>query len=175
MGSSCARSSRCLLPRFVIGFSLCSSLLFSIAMAAMVGGLKESEASQNSAEIEELARFAVDEHNKKEVLRCSGSSISSNFVLLFGSVFFYLAFYIIFFGCSSDDNFFAEFDPFSRNLPIWILIFVSCDPFCLGFRLIFRFFGWTYCDTRSYFCLMWPLIVSVLFFGLIVEPCDILR
>ncbi|KAJ8493839.1 hypothetical protein OPV22_015560 [Ensete ventricosum] len=35
-------------------------------MAAMVGGLKESEGSQNSAEIEELARFAVDEHNKKE-------------------------------------------------------------------------------------------------------------
>ncbi|CAL9749712.1 unnamed protein product [Musa acuminata subsp. burmannicoides] len=66
MGSSCTRSSRCLLPYFVIGFSLCSSLLFSIAMAAMVGGLKESEGSQNSAEIEELARFAVDEHNKKE-------------------------------------------------------------------------------------------------------------
>lgn len=82
-------------------------------MAAMVGGLKESEGSQNSAEIEELARFAVDEHNKKEVLRCSGSSISSNFVLLFE-----FDFYIIFLGCSFDDNFFAEFDPFSRNLPI---------------------------------------------------------
>ncbi|RWW14165.1 hypothetical protein BHE74_00037915 [Ensete ventricosum] len=68
MGSSCTRSSRWFLPHFVIVFSLCSSLLFSIAMAAMVGGLKESEGSQNSAEIEELARFAVDEHNKKEVL-----------------------------------------------------------------------------------------------------------
>ncbi|RRT81751.1 hypothetical protein B296_00017720 [Ensete ventricosum] len=79
MGSSCTRSSRWFLPHFVIVFSLCSSLLFSIAMAAMVGGLKESEGSQNSAEIEELARFAVDEHNKKEVLRFSGSSISSNF------------------------------------------------------------------------------------------------
>ncbi|CAL9113629.1 unnamed protein product [Musa textilis] len=66
MGSSFTRSSRCVLPRLVIGFLLCSSFLFSIAMAAVHGGLTESEGFQNSAEIEELARFAVDEHNKKE-------------------------------------------------------------------------------------------------------------
>ncbi|XP_034921218.1 cysteine proteinase inhibitor 12 [Populus alba] len=33
---------------------------------ATLGGVKDSEASQNSVEIENLARFAVDEHNKKE-------------------------------------------------------------------------------------------------------------
>jgi hypothetical protein len=34
---------------------------------ATLGGVHDSEASQNSVEIENLARFAVDEHNKKEV------------------------------------------------------------------------------------------------------------
>lgn len=34
---------------------------------ATVGGVKEVEGNQNSLEIENLARFAVDEHNKKEV------------------------------------------------------------------------------------------------------------
>jgi hypothetical protein len=36
---------------------------------ATLGGVHESQggASQNSAEIEGLARFAVEEHNKKEV------------------------------------------------------------------------------------------------------------
>ncbi|KAL5579988.1 hypothetical protein UlMin_015510 [Ulmus minor] len=33
---------------------------------ALVGGIKESEGVANSLEIENLARFAVDEHNKKE-------------------------------------------------------------------------------------------------------------
>ncbi|WOL00625.1 cysteine proteinase inhibitor 12-like [Canna indica] len=33
---------------------------------ATLGGVRESEGSQNSVEIEDLARFAVDEHNKKE-------------------------------------------------------------------------------------------------------------
>ncbi|KAG6787785.1 hypothetical protein POTOM_003830 [Populus tomentosa] len=33
---------------------------------ATLGGVNDSEASQNSVEIENLARFAVDEHNKKE-------------------------------------------------------------------------------------------------------------
>ncbi|XP_039136454.1 cysteine proteinase inhibitor 12-like [Dioscorea cayenensis subsp. rotundata] len=36
-----------------------------IAMATL-GGVKESEGFQNSVEIEDLARFAVEEHNKKE-------------------------------------------------------------------------------------------------------------
>ncbi|XP_050385290.1 cysteine proteinase inhibitor A-like [Argentina anserina] len=35
-------------------------------MAAVVGGVQESQSSENSLEAEELARFAVQEHNKKE-------------------------------------------------------------------------------------------------------------
>ncbi|KAK9912539.1 hypothetical protein M0R45_036401 [Rubus argutus] len=37
-------------------------------MAAVPGGITESQGSENSAEIEDLARFAVQEHNKKEVV-----------------------------------------------------------------------------------------------------------
>jgi hypothetical protein len=33
-----------------------------------VGGVSEVTGSQNSVEIDGLARFAVDEHNKKQVL-----------------------------------------------------------------------------------------------------------
>ncbi|XP_059653679.1 cysteine proteinase inhibitor 6 isoform X2 [Cornus florida] len=33
---------------------------------ATLGGIQESQSSQNSAEIDSLARFAVEEHNKKE-------------------------------------------------------------------------------------------------------------
>nr|AUS89393.1 cystatin A [Sesuvium portulacastrum] len=33
---------------------------------ARVGGFTESQGSENSLEIEALAKFAVDEHNKKE-------------------------------------------------------------------------------------------------------------
>ena len=36
-------------------------------MAAVVGDARVIEGSQNSVEIENLARFAVQEHNKKEV------------------------------------------------------------------------------------------------------------
>ncbi|XP_074570746.1 cysteine proteinase inhibitor 12-like [Curcuma longa] len=42
------------------------SPLFSLAIAFMVGDVRETEGAQDSAGIEELARFAVDEHNKKE-------------------------------------------------------------------------------------------------------------
>ncbi|XP_042461527.1 cysteine proteinase inhibitor A-like [Zingiber officinale] len=35
-------------------------------MARMVGNVRESEGRENSTEIQELARFAVDEHNKKQ-------------------------------------------------------------------------------------------------------------
>ncbi|KAL3653281.1 hypothetical protein CASFOL_002962 [Castilleja foliolosa] len=31
-----------------------------------LGGIRQTEGSQNSLEIEDLARFAVDEHNKKQ-------------------------------------------------------------------------------------------------------------
>ncbi|WOL12583.1 hypothetical protein Cni_G21350 [Canna indica] len=57
------RSSRFPLLLVAVVFFLCSSL---IAMSSMLGGVKESEGTPNSAEIEELARFAVEEHNKKE-------------------------------------------------------------------------------------------------------------
>ncbi|KAE8653481.1 cysteine proteinase inhibitor A [Cucumis sativus] len=33
---------------------------------ATVGGIKEVPSNENSIEVDELARFAVDEHNKKE-------------------------------------------------------------------------------------------------------------
>ncbi|GFP94247.1 cysteine proteinase inhibitor [Phtheirospermum japonicum] len=33
---------------------------------ATVGDIRQTEGSQNSLEIEDLARFAVDEHNKKQ-------------------------------------------------------------------------------------------------------------
>ncbi|KAM5551342.1 hypothetical protein ABKV19_026263 [Rosa sericea] len=35
-------------------------------MAAVVGGVHESHGSENSLEIDDLARFAVQEHNAKE-------------------------------------------------------------------------------------------------------------
>lgn len=34
---------------------------------ATLGGVQESQGTQNSAEIDSLAQFAVEEHNKKEV------------------------------------------------------------------------------------------------------------
>nr|AWB97031.1 cystatin-like protein [Agapanthus praecox subsp. orientalis] len=38
----------------------------SIIAMATLGGVHEKEGTENSVEVEELARFAVDEHNKKE-------------------------------------------------------------------------------------------------------------
>ncbi|XP_042472299.1 cysteine proteinase inhibitor-like [Zingiber officinale] len=35
-------------------------------MAQLVGNMRESEGRENNTEIQELARFAVDEHNKKQ-------------------------------------------------------------------------------------------------------------
>ncbi|KAJ0978938.1 hypothetical protein J5N97_014412 [Dioscorea zingiberensis] len=57
---------------FAILFGPSSSLGFHRGGAeeegsmATLGGLKVSEGTQNSAEIQNLARFAIDEHNKKE-------------------------------------------------------------------------------------------------------------
>lgn len=34
---------------------------------ATLGGIREAGGSENSLEINDLARFAVDEHNKKQV------------------------------------------------------------------------------------------------------------
>ncbi|KAB5573035.1 hypothetical protein DKX38_000229 [Salix brachista] len=42
------------------------SFNFSDDKMATLGGVHDSEASQNSVEIDSLARFAVEEHNKKE-------------------------------------------------------------------------------------------------------------
>ncbi|RDY11059.1 Cysteine proteinase inhibitor 12, partial [Mucuna pruriens] len=39
---------------------------FHHAPMATLGGLRDSQGSQNSVEIDALARFAVDEHNKKQ-------------------------------------------------------------------------------------------------------------
>jgi hypothetical protein len=36
-------------------------------MTTLCGGIHDSHSSQNSAEIESLARFAVDQHNTKQV------------------------------------------------------------------------------------------------------------
>ncbi|PKU74236.1 Cysteine proteinase inhibitor 12 [Dendrobium catenatum] len=44
---------------------------------AIVGGPRDVNLNQNSAEIEEYARFAVDEHNKKEVAAVPKSFISN--------------------------------------------------------------------------------------------------
>lgn len=50
---------------------------------ATVGGIKEVPSNENSIEVDELARFAVDEHNKKEVWFSFSYSILSflNWVL----------------------------------------------------------------------------------------------
>lgn len=63
---------------------------------ATVGGIREVEGIANSAETEQLARFAVDEHNKKEVFSkfLSFSLLAwfhfflenSNFIIIFFSI-----------------------------------------------------------------------------------------
>jgi len=47
---------------------------------ATLGGVKDSPAS-NSADVDSLARFAIDEHNKKEVSLVFDSSAKSFFML----------------------------------------------------------------------------------------------
>lgn len=44
-----------------------SELGFCNEEMALPGGVRDVPANQNSGEVESLARFAVDEHNKKEV------------------------------------------------------------------------------------------------------------
>ena len=46
----------------------CLCIANSVIEMATVGGIHDSDGSQNALEIENLARFAVDEHNKKQVL-----------------------------------------------------------------------------------------------------------
>ena len=47
---------------------------------ATLGGVHDSQSSQNSVEIDSLARFAVDEHNKKEV---KTTSMTLNLLVFF--------------------------------------------------------------------------------------------
>jgi len=71
---------------FIVFFSLslfissliASDLGFCNEEMALVGGVGDVPANQNSGEVESLARFAVDEHNKKEVPNLSSSSIFSH-------------------------------------------------------------------------------------------------
>ncbi|CAA0382172.1 unnamed protein product [Arabidopsis thaliana] len=51
---------------FFISSLIASDLGFCNEEMALVGGVGDVPANQNSGEVESLARFAVDEHNKKE-------------------------------------------------------------------------------------------------------------
>lgn len=56
----------------VAGFAssqFCAQQDDPLLMASTLGGVHESQGSSNSADVDELARFAVNEHNKKEVKR----------------------------------------------------------------------------------------------------------
>uniref|UniRef100_A0A1D1Y3V9 Cysteine proteinase inhibitor n=1 Tax=Anthurium amnicola TaxID=1678845 RepID=A0A1D1Y3V9_9ARAE len=59
-----------LLPRPLSGFALDGGIedlvIRQVKRMTTLGGAVDVEAAENSAEVEELARFAVDEHNKKE-------------------------------------------------------------------------------------------------------------
>lgn len=60
----------------------CLCIANSVIEMATVGGIHDSDGSQNALEIENLARFAVDEHNKKQVL----------FFIFFNLGFYFLRF-----------------------------------------------------------------------------------
>lgn len=62
---------------------IASDLGFCNDDMALLGGVRDVPANQNSGEVESLARFAVDEHNKKEV------SIS---LIIFDMCFFAITF-----------------------------------------------------------------------------------
>ena len=54
-------------------------------MAALPGGVTDVKGHENSLQIDDLARFAVDDHNKKEVL----SLLCFNVVMIFHFRFFF--------------------------------------------------------------------------------------
>ena len=76
------------LPVLLVLVLLCSvcelghCLERSSVLKMRLGGVHDCKGSQNSAEIDSLARFAVQEHNKKAV-------ISLSFLFLFLFPFFY--------------------------------------------------------------------------------------
>ncbi|KAK6936915.1 Cystatin domain [Dillenia turbinata] len=56
---------------------------------ATVGGITESKGSENSLEIDSLARFAVDEHNKKEnALVQFGKVVNSKEQVVAGTMYY---------------------------------------------------------------------------------------
>ncbi|KAK6925509.1 Cystatin domain [Dillenia turbinata] len=56
---------------------------------AAVGGITESQGSENSLEIESLARFAVDQHNKKQnALLQFGKVVNSKQQVVAGTMYY---------------------------------------------------------------------------------------
>lgn len=60
-----------------------------LLMASTLGDVRDSQGASNSADVDELARFAVEEHNKKEVNSFSLDIYLSEFFSY--SVFFILS------------------------------------------------------------------------------------
>ena len=56
------------------GSALSELLIKEVTEMTTLGGISEVQPEQNSAEIEDLGRFAVEEHNKKEVVKFSALS-----------------------------------------------------------------------------------------------------
>lgn len=73
----------------------CSEYHHHHSPMATIGGLHDSQGSQNSVETEALARFAVDEHNKKQV--AAKPSLSLSFYLFFHKNNKRIVFILIFF------------------------------------------------------------------------------
>lgn len=65
---------------------------------ALLGGAKEVPANQNSVETDELARFAVDEHNKKAVTVSFSLEVlyvvSCGYLFCFTIVFVFLCIFV---------------------------------------------------------------------------------
>ncbi|KAJ7960494.1 Cysteine proteinase inhibitor [Quillaja saponaria] len=56
---------------------------------ATLGGIRQVEGNQNSLEIENLARFAVEEHNKKEnALLVFGRVVSTRQQVVSGTIYY---------------------------------------------------------------------------------------
>jgi hypothetical protein len=68
MRVAATRLAACPAPRLILLLGSASVAIRAAAMAGhVVGGAKENLAAANSAEADGLARFAVDEHNKRQV------------------------------------------------------------------------------------------------------------
>ena len=74
----------------------CSEQDDLLLMASTLGGVHDSQGASNSADVDEIARFAVDEHNKKEVKRFSLSVCRNEFVSYSVGVVFYCSVFFLF-------------------------------------------------------------------------------